>query len=204
MAMKNPIASLISKHLKKRGKLYVVSGPSGCGKTTLCAKLLKKDLGLTRSVSVTTRIPRAGEKRNRDYIFDTKELFLNDVKKKRFLEHAKVFDNYYGTPRKFIVDTLKKNKDVLLNIDVQGAAQIKNNFNEAVLIFILPPSLKALYKRLQNRSTDTKKEVKKRLEVAGKELNAINMYDYIVLNDKLSAATKDIVAIIKADRCKRT
>ena len=204
MAMKKPTTSLIKRHLKKRGKLYVVSGPSGCGKTTLCAKLLKKDLGLTRSVSVTTRIPRAGEKRNRDYIFDTKELFLKDVKKKRFLEHAKVFGNYYGTPKKFVLEMLEKNKDILLNIDVQGAAQIKRNFKEAVLIFILPPSLKVLYKRLQTRSTDTKKEVKKRLEAAEKELNAVNVYDYIVLNDKLSAATKDIVAIIKADRCKRT
>jgi len=204
MAMKKPTTSLIKRHLKKRGKLYVVSGPSGCGKTTLCAKLLKKDLGLTRSVSVTTRIPRAGEKRNRDYIFNTKELFLKDVKNKRFLEHAKVFGNYYGTPKKFVLEMLKKNKDILLNIDVQGAAQIKRNFKEAVLIFILPPSLKVLYKRLQTRSTDTKKEVEKRLEAAEKELNAVNVYDYIVLNDKLSAATKDIVAIIKADRCKRT
>jgi len=204
MAMKKLSASLIKQHLKKIGKLYVVSGPSGCGKTTLCAKLLKKELGLTRSVSVTTRIPRAGEKRNRDYIFNTKELFLKDVKNKRFLEYAKVFGNYYGTPKKFVLEMLKKNKDILLNIDVQGAAQIKRNFKEAVLIFILPPSLKVLYKRLQTRSTDTKKEVKKRLEAAEKELNAVNVYDYIVLNDKLSAATKDIVAIIKADRCKRT
>ena len=204
MAMKKLSASLIKQHLKKIGKLYVVSGPSGCGKTTLCAKLLKKELGLTRSVSVTTRIPRAGEKRNRDYIFNTKELFLKDVKNKRFLEYAKVFGNYYGTPKKFVLEMLKKNKDILLNIDVQGAAQIKRNFKEAVLIFILPPSLKVLYKRLQTRSTDTKKEVEKRLEAAEKELNAVNVYDYIVLNDKLSAATKDIVAIIKADRCKRT
>ena len=202
--MKKPSISLIKQHLKKRGKLYVVSGPSGCGKTTLCAKLLKKELGLTRSVSVTTRIPRAGEKRNRDYIFHTKEFFLNDVKKKRFLEHAKVFGNYYGTPKKFVLEMLKKNKDILFNIDVQGAAQIKRNFKEAVLIFILPPSLKVLYKRLQTRSTDTKKEVEKRLKIAEKELKAVNVYDYIVLNDKLSAATKDIVAIIKADRCKRT
>ena len=203
MAMKKPSTSLIKQYLKKRGKLYVVSGPSGCGKTTLCAKLLKKELGLTRSVSVTTRIPRAGEKRNRDYIFNTKEFFLKDVKNKRFLEYAKVFGNYYGTPKKFVLEMLKKNKDILLNIDVQGAAQIKRNFKEAVLIFILPPSLKVLCKRLQTRSTDTKKEVEKRLEVAEKELNAVNVYDYIVLNDKLSAATKDIVAIIKADRCKR-
>lgn len=203
MSIKKSSTSLIKKYLKKRGKLYVVSGPSGCGKTTLCAKLLKKDLGLTRSVSATTRIPRADERRNKDYIFTTKGLFQKDVKKKRFLEHAKVFDNYYGTPKKFVLETLKKNKDVLLNIDVQGAAQIKKNFKEAILIFILPPSLKVLCKRLQNRSTDTKEEVKKRLKIAEKELNAINMYDYIVLNDKLSTATKDIVAIIKADRCKR-
>ena len=203
MSIKKSSTSLIKKHLKKRGKLYVVSGPSGCGKTTLCAKLLKKGLGLTRSVSATTRIPRADERRNKDYIFTTKGLFQKDVKKKRFLEHAKVFDNYYGTPKKFVLETLKKNKDVLLNIDVQGAAQIKKNFKEAILIFILPPSLKVLYKRLQNRSTDTKEEVKKRLKTAEKELNAISMYDYIVLNDKLSTATKDIVAIIKADRCKR-
>jgi len=203
MAIKKPATSLIKQHLRKRGRLYVVSGPSGCGKTTLCAKLLKKGLGLTRSVSVTTRPPRAGEKRNIDYIFTTKELFGKDIKKKRFLEHAKVFGNCYGTPKKFVEEALRKNKDIMLNIDVQGASQIKRNFKRAVLIFILPPSLKALFKRLKNRSTDTKKEVQKRLEIAEKELNAINMYDYVVLNDKLSTATEDIVAIIKADRCKR-
>ena len=136
----------------RRGETLGVVGESGCGKTTLCARLLKKDLGLTRSVSATTRSPRAGEKRNVDYIFITKEAFRKDIEKNKFLEHAEVFDNYYGTPKKFVLETLKKNKDILLNIDIQGAAQVKKNFKEAVLVFISPPSPEILRERLKKRS----------------------------------------------------
>lgn len=173
-----------------------MSGPSGCGKTTLCRRLLRRDPNLVRSISLTTRLPRRDEKRNRDYIYITKEEFRKEVKRRGLLEHALVFGNYYGTPRKFVSNALNKGKDVILSIDVQGAAQIRRVFKEAVLIFILPPTFDDLKNRLVKRSSDNNKQVAQRLRIAHREIMLAATYDYTVVNDKMEKATGDLISII--------
>lgn len=185
---------------KKKGTLFVISGPSGCGKTTLCRRLLKEKPDLISSISVTTRLPRKGERRNIDYIYITEKEFKKRLKKKGFLEYASVFGNHYGTPNRPVIDALEKGKDVLLNIDVQGAAQIKRTFKEAVFIFILPPAFGDLEERLLKRSSDTALQIKKRLKIAYLELRAIGRYDYAVVNDDMTEAAKRLVAIVTAER----
>jgi guanylate kinase len=191
---------IVLQKLNKQGRLFVVSGPSGCGKTTLCAKLLKKHLGLVRSVSVTTRQIRGEERRNKDYVYVSKTEFRRRLKKGMFLEHAKIFGNYYGTPKSFINEKIKSGCDVLLNIDVQGAAQIRQKSHSAVFIFIIPPSMQELKKRLQGRLTDSRVQVQRRLVVASRELRVINRYDYLVVNDNLRTAVASLSHIILASR----
>jgi len=173
-----------------------MSGPSGCGKTTLCRRLLRRDPNLVCSISLTTRLPRRDEKRNRDYIYITKEEFRKEVKRRGLLEHARVFDNYYGTPRESVSNALNKGKDVILSIDVQGAAQIRRVFKEAILIFILPPTFDDLKKRLAKRSSDSDKQVAQRLRIAHKEIMLAATYDYVVVNDNMEKATGDLISII--------
>ncbi|MFC1807865.1 guanylate kinase [Candidatus Omnitrophota bacterium] len=187
---------------RKPGTLFVVSGPSGCGKTTLCDRLLKRGLRLDESISATTRKPRKNEKQGQDYIFVDDKVFKKGIQENQFLEYAKVFGKYYGTPKKNISSAIKKNKDVLLNIDVKGASQIRRLFNEAVLIFIMPPTFSELERRLRKRSADTKTQIAQRLQIARQELRSINIYDYLVVNDNIKEAVGEIVAIIIATRCK--
>jgi guanylate kinase len=177
------------------GRLFVISGPSGCGKTTLCEELLKKSPGLLRSVSCTTRPRRKGEKEGTDYFYSTVPQFEKGIEQKRFLEHARVFGNYYGTPKKFVLAKLKRGRNVILNIDVQGAAQIKRAFKEAVLIFIMPPAMKELKKRLVRRSSEDRKEIRKRLRVARREMGAKGAYDFLVVNDKVETAVQELIDI---------
>ncbi len=186
--------------IKKQGRLFVVSGPSGCGKTTLCNSLLAKKLGLVRSVSATTRARRGKERDNVDYIYTTKKQFLRNLGMGMFLEHAQVFGEYYGTPRRFIEKALRQGQDILLNIDVQGARQIQSKCQQSVLIFILPPSMAELQKRLQRRLTDTAPQIRKRLAIAKQELSAIDLYDFWVVNDCLSRAAKNLEHIVVAAR----
>jgi len=191
---------IVLKKIKTKGRLFVVSGPSGCGKTTLCEKLLKQNLGLVRSVSVTTRKARGTEQHKKDYIYTSTADFKNQLGKGMLLEYAQVFGNYYGTPKRFIENKLEQGKDVLLNIDVQGAAQIKRKSKDAVLVFILPPSIQELKRRLLGRLTDTKAQIRKRLVIARTELAAINSYDYYVINGNLKAAAEELKHIIMASR----
>jgi guanylate kinase len=193
---------ILAGKTRKRGRLFVVSGPSGCGKTTLCGRLLKEDKGLVRSISVTTRKPRGKEQHNRDYIYTSKAKFKRMLQKGMFLEYARVFGNYYATPKGFIDNTIKSGKDVLLNIDVQGAAQVKKKLKSAVLVFIVPPSMRVLKKRLIGRLTDSEMQVQKRLGIAVKELRAIDKYDYYVVNDKLKTAADELKHIIISARKK--
>jgi guanylate kinase len=186
--------------ISKKGRLFVVSGPSGCGKTTLCTRLLQHDAGIVRSVSVTTRKPRGDEQRDKDYIYISNAEFKRRLRKGMFLEYAKVFCNYYATPKSFICKTINRGKDILLNIDVQGAAQIKKRIKTAVLIFIVPPSMEVLKKRLMGRLTDSEMQIQKRLAIAAQELRAINQYDYYVVNDKLAKAVSELKHIIEAAR----
>jgi guanylate kinase len=188
--------------IKRKGVLFIISAPSGSGKTTLCARLVESVDSLYRSISMTTRAPRPGEKDGMDYIFIEKPEFLKRLKKDEFLEWAKVFGEYYGTPKKHITHMIKRGSDVLLSIDVQGAMKIKRLKLDAVYIFILPPSMTMLKERLINRSTDSKEAIRERLNVSKKEIACSQRYDYIVVNNRLESALDNLRAIIMAERCK--
>ena len=188
--------------MKRKGILFIISAPSGSGKTTLCTRLVESVDSLYRSISMTTRPPRTGEQDGMDYIFIEKPEFFKRQKKNEFLEWAKVFGEYYGTPKKHILHMLKRGSDVLLSIDVQGAMKIKRLKLDAVYIFILPPSLEMLRERLVNRSTDSKQAICERLNVAKKEVACSHKYDYAIINNKLELALDSLRAIIIAERCK--
>ena len=177
--------------------MFIISAPSGSGKTTLEKMLLASDLDLEKSVSVTTRDLRRGEKEGEDYYFISKAGFFKRKEKGEFLEWAKVFDYYYATPKKRVDEILEKSKNILLSIDVQGTRQIKEVYPEAVYIFIKPPNLNELEKRLKKRKTDRLEDIKKRLYLAKKEMAQSSLYDYIVVNDRIEEAYKQLKEIIK-------
>ncbi|MBL7131715.1 MAG: guanylate kinase [Candidatus Omnitrophica bacterium] len=192
--------------MNQGSNIYIISGPSGSGKTTLSNRLLKlKTLKhkLVKSLSVTTRPRRAKEKNRKDYIFVTQDEFLKRRKKGEFLESQAVFEYLYGTSKRFVKKALKEKKNVLLCIDVKGALSVKKLYPNAVAIFILPPSLKILQKRLTNRLTEDKKKLHRRLKLAKKEMSYIKHYDYIVINDDLKKAIKQLESIFIAEYCRR-
>jgi guanylate kinase len=180
-----------------KGRLFVISGPSGTGKGTICKELIKDDK-IRLSVSMTTRNPREGEVHGVSYYFATKEEFLQKIEAGGFLEYAEVFGNYYGTPKMEVLELLEKGIDVLLEIDVQGALQIKEVYPEAVLVFILPPSMEELRARLTGRGTETQDVVERRLGEAAKEISYVKHYDYAVINDDLEEAIENVKTVIKA------
>lgn len=182
------------------GRLYVVSAPSGAGKTTLCNMLLKSAENLVYSVSYTTRQPRPGETNGCDYNFVSKDRFVEMVENKDFLEWAEVFGRYYGTGRAWVEEQLEKDLDVLVDVDISGARQIKSNFPDAVYIFIVPPTLEELGRRLKARGTDTDEQLKERLGRVREEVEAGSIYDYLVVNDDLEKAFDDLASILKTDR----
>jgi guanylate kinase len=189
---------------KRKGILFIISAPSGSGKTTLCTRLVESVDSLYRSISMTTRAPRPGEKDGMDYIFIEKPEFIKRLTKDEFLEWAKVFGEHYGTPKKHIMHMLKRGSDVLLSIDVQGAMKIKRLKLDAVYIFILPPSIAMLKERLVNRSTDSKEAIRGRLRIAKKEIASSQKYDYVIVNNRLEPALDNLRAIIIAERCRVT
>ena len=182
----------------KKGGIFILSSPSGAGKTTLVKKI-SKNRNFTVSVSHTTRPPRPLEKNGKDYFFVSKNNFKKLIKKNEFLEHAKVFDNYYGSSKKFISEKINKGKNIVFDIDWQGTRQIKNkNLKYKVLtIFILPPSKSELLKRLLKRENKNMKTVKKRMKEFKKDLLKWKEYDYVVINDKLNLCYKKIMEIIQ-------
>jgi guanylate kinase len=187
---------------KTKPLLWVVSGPSGSGKTTLCRELLRrKNIGIVHSVSFTTRPIKKGEKSKRDYIFISRQEFLKKIDRGELLEWQRVFGNFYGTSKKLVGQAFKKNKDVLLCIDVKGALEIKKRFSKrSVFIFIVAPSEKELIQRTKMRAREDHAEMQKRLAFVQTELSYAKEYDYIIVNDKLSQAVKNLESIIIARR----
>lgn len=188
--------------MQEKGILLVLSGPSGAGKGTICKYLLSVNAGLRYSVSATTRQPRKGEIDGVNYNFISKQAFEEMIAANELLEYAEVYNNFYGTPSKYVSDLLEQNYDVILEIDPQGAKQIKEKFSEAVFVFILPPSLTELSERIYKRGTDNEQVIKLRLSQAVSELNCANEYDYIVLNDRVETAAEKIKSILKAEHCR--
>ena len=181
----------------KRGKIVILSAPSGAGKTTICEIIKKKAPDIVFSISATTRKPRKGEVNGRHYYFLSKQDFKEKIKAHYFIEWAQVHNHYYGTPWKNVDVCWKENKTCIFSIDVQGAMNIKKEYPEAITIFIVPPSLKELEKRLKERRTDSEKEVKIRLHNAEKELLYKEKYDYVIVNDQVERAAKKVLDIIK-------
>ena len=181
-----------------KGKLFVLSGPSGVGKGTICKKLLE-NIDLEISVSATTRKPREGEIEGVSYFFVNHDRFEDMIQKGEFLEHAEVFGNYYGTPKQKVLDKLAWGKDVLLEIDVQGAMQVKENYPESITIFVCPPSLTTLKHRLAGRGTESEESLNQRIAKALTEIEMLKNYDYYIVNDELDDAVKNVKSIIYAE-----
>lgn len=187
---------------KHPGKLFVLSGPSGTGKGTICKKLLEETEKLELSVSMTTRSPRPGEVEGISYFFTEKEKFEEHIRCGNLLEHAQVYGNYYGTPRAPVLEKLAAGIDVILEIDMQGALKVKESYPDGVFIFILPPSMSELRKRLTGRGTETAEAIELRLGETLKELSYIEKYDYCVVNGVLEEAVARVKAIVVAEHSK--
>ncbi|MBF0241111.1 MAG: guanylate kinase [Desulfamplus sp.] len=185
-----------SQQKSKRGKIFVVSAPSGAGKTTLCTKILDRFKELAYSVSHTTREPRAGEKDGVDYFFITTDEFKKKIEQNLWAEWAEVHGNFYGTSLKFIEDSIAKGRDLLLDIDVQGAKQFKASFPEAITIFIMPPSIETLQERLIKRGKDSDSIIEKRVKNAANEIAQSSFYEHIIVNDDLNLAEHKMVELI--------
>lgn len=186
----------------KRGLLIVVSGPSGAGKGTVLAHTIANYPTLRYSVSVTTRKPRVGEKEGVNYYFKTLEEFEELLSKGEFLEYQKVYDNYYGTPLSKVRQQLDEGYDVVLEIDVKGALEVKNKYPDAVMIFISPAKRETIEERLRGRSTESEEQLKIRTKSAIEEIKQAVFYDYIVVNEDALKGAQDIIAIIEAEKCK--
>lgn len=184
------------------GLLFVISGPSGVGKGTLCRSLVEVVDNLDYSVSMTTRLPRKGEINGKDYIFIDKETFLDKAAAHEFVEWAEVYGNYYGTPWTELQTALENGRDIILEIDTQGAMQVKKKYPEGIYIFILPPCQEELKARIMKRGTECPETVKKRLSNLENELSVINEYDYAVINDSLQEAMEKLKAIYIAEKCR--
>ena len=188
--------------VKGRGLLIIISGPSGAGKGTICKNFMERNENVALSVSATTRTPRTGEVEGVNYYFMSKEKFREKIASNDFLEYAEVYDNYYGTPKSNVEEILESGKDVILEIDIQGALKVKENTEEGVFIFVLPPSMEELKQRIINRGSETPESLMKRFQSAYKEINYISKYNYAVVNDEVEIAVKKLEAIISAEKCR--
>lgn len=189
--------------LDEKGLLIVLSGPSGVGKGTVREALFKRpDHDLTYSISMTTRAPRADEVDGREYYFVTREQFEENIKAGKMLEYTEFVGNYYGTPLEKVKEKLALGNEVLLEIEVQGALQVREKMKDAIFIFVAPPSIDALYSRLRGRGTESEEKIQERIEKAKREINLAYKYDYIVVNDTVDNAADRIMAIIRAEHAK--
>lgn len=188
--------------MDRRGILFIISAPSGTGKTTLCKQLATNLPGLWHSISYTTRKPRPGEEHGREYYFIGEQAFQEMIARNEFVEWAHVYGHLYGTPRKSLTEKIDQGVDVLLEIDVQGAMQVKKRFEDSVSIFILPPSMIVLRARLQTRASDTAEEIQRRLNKVKEEVWSYREYAYIVRNEDLGRSLRDLESIFWSERLK--
>ena len=184
------------------GELFIVSGPSGTGKGTICRRLLEDSEGMELSISMTTRDPREGEVHGVNYYFVDKEEFQHHIDNDGFLEYAEVFGNFYGTPRKMVEERLEQGIDVVLEIDIQGAINVRKAYPEGIFIFILPPTLAELRNRLEKRGTDSQEVIERRLSMAMDEIRQMFEYDYFIVNDVLDDAVHKVKAIVTAEHAR--
>lgn len=185
---------------KSKGSLFIVSAPSGAGKTTICKKIIKTMDNVKTSVSYTTRKPRQGEVDNEDYSFISEKKFRGMIQKGEFVEWAEVHGNLYGTSRRRLEKIINDGFDVILDIDTQGAQQIKKTYANGVFIFILPPSMTVLRDRLEKRMSNTKEDMERRMKRAGEEIRAYKIYDYVIVNDLLKSSLSTFESILVAER----
>lgn len=186
--------------MNKKGLLIVVSGPSGAGKGTICKDFLDINTDVLMSVSSTTRLPRQNEVDGVNYNFIKRNEFEDLIAQDQLLEFVHVFDNYYGTPKKWVFDQMEKGRDVLLEIEIIGAMKVKEKYKDAILVFVLPPSIKELKNRIMARGTETDQQIDIRMSRAMQEIKTIEKYDYFILNDNVAKAVKDMEAIISAEK----
>lgn len=189
---------------KSKGLLIVISGPSGAGKGTVCNAYLNKHPETMLSISATTRVPRHNEVEGVNYFFKDEETFSSMIDNGEFLEYAVVYGNYYGTPKRFVQKQLMDGKDVILEIDIQGALQVKERFDEGVFVFIVPPSMEELKRRIEKRGTESAEKLYQRFQSAYSELNFINRYNYLVVNDTIENAVQKLEAIVLAEKSRTT
>lgn len=189
--------------MSKNNVLIVVAGPSGVGKGTVCAKVFDSFENLKFSVSATTRKAREGETDGVNYFYVSHEKFDSMIENDEFLEYANVFDNKYGTPKQYVFNELETGKDVLLELDVQGAMMVMESCKDAVFIFILPPDIKELNSRLKNRGTESKEQFDLRINKAKIEIAYAEKFDYVVVNDEVELAAEQVRSIIVSEKCKR-
>lgn len=185
-----------------RGLLIVISGPSGAGKGTICKELLNKNDDLYISVSATTRNPREGEIDGVNYYFTDRSEFMKKIEADDFLEYAEVYGNFYGTPKSKVEEMLLSGKNVILEIDIQGALKVKENSKEGIFVFILPPSMEELKQRIIKRGSETTESLMTRFKSAYQEINYVSKYNYAVVNDQVDEAVKKIEAILTAEKCR--
>jgi len=185
-----------------KGNLIVISGPSGAGKDSIVEGLIKQNKNVSLSISATTRSPRGEEKDGINYFFLTRDEFEKKISDGEFLEYAEYNGNYYGTPKSGIIDKLNQGQDVILVIEIQGALKVKELIKEAIFIFILPPSMEELKRRLIARNTEDKEKILKRFQTAYKEINEITKYNYVVINDDLQDAVNKVDAILTSEKCR--
>jgi len=188
--------------LNDKGMIVVVSSPSGTGRTTIIERVLREDSRLRYSTSVTTRPQRPGEKEGKDYFFVSENEFKQRIERGEFVEWAEVHGFMYATPRAPLVETVQQGGVIILDIDIQGAMQVKEKFPHCVTIFVAPPSLESLEQRLRNRGTDSEELIKRKLQDALREMAKIPEYDYLIVNEDLDTAVRQLQAILEAERCR--
>jgi guanylate kinase len=183
-----------------KGLLIVLSGPSAAGKGTVCKALIARHPEIALSISCTTRVPRCGEREGINYFFRSEAEFKQLIREDEFLEYACVYGNYYGTPKSFVASKLAQGDDVLLEIDVQGALKAKKMFPDGILIFLVPPSMEELERRIRGRATESEEQISERLSKAKSEMAQVDRYDYVIVNDHVERVVEEIESIIEAEK----